>query len=101
MYAYTRFETRVVFYKRQLWTFNETIRDIGLNESYCYMWHEGLARRRLNQIASILYKFVLEKVPNSVTYLVTYSDTCWPKSQYKRGHYVYVSNSKSSIFRDN
>jgi len=49
-------KTNIVFYKRQLWTYNETIRDIGLNESFCYMWHEAIAGRGSNQIASVLYK---------------------------------------------
>jgi len=69
-------KTNVVFYKRQFWTYNETIRDIVLKETYCYMWHEALAGRGSNQIASILYKYILEKIPNSITHLVTYSDTC-------------------------
>lgn len=38
-------KTNVVFYKRQLWIYNETIRDIGLKETYCYIWHKALARR--------------------------------------------------------
>lgn len=69
-------KTNIVFYKRQLWTYNETIRDIGLNKSYCYMWHEALAGRGSNQIASILYKFIEDNIPNTVTHLITYSDTC-------------------------
>lgn len=69
-------KTNVVFYKRQLWTYNETIRDIGSKESYCYMWHEGLAGRGSNEIGSILYKHVMEKIPNSINHLITYSDTC-------------------------
>ncbi|KAL5238996.1 hypothetical protein ACI65C_006406 [Semiaphis heraclei] len=69
-------KTNVVFYKRQLWTYNETIRDIGSKESYCYMWHEGLAGRGSNEIDSILYKYIMEKIPNSINHLITYSDTC-------------------------
>lgn len=70
-------KTSVIFYKRQLWTFNEIIRNIGFKESYCYMWREGSAGRGSNEIASILYRYVLKKVPNSsITHLVTYSDIC-------------------------
>jgi len=68
-------KTNIVFYKRQLWTYNETIRDIGLNKSICYMWHEAIAGRGSNQIASILYKFIEENIQNTITHLITYSDT--------------------------
>jgi len=69
-------KTNIVFYKRQLWTYNETIRDIGLNKSFCYMWHEAIAGRGSNQIASVLYKFIQENIQNTITHLITYSDTC-------------------------
>lgn len=69
-------KTNIVFYKRQLWTYNETIRDLGKNESYCYMWHEALAGRGSIEVASILYKFIQGKIDNNITHLITYSDTC-------------------------
>lgn len=51
---------------------------LDFKETYCYMWHEALAGRGSNRIfkSSILYKYILEKIPNSITHLVTYSDTC-------------------------
>jgi len=69
-------KTNIVFYKRQLWTYNETIRDLSKNESYCYMWHEAIARRGSIEVASILYKFIQGKIDNNITHLITYSDTC-------------------------
>ncbi|KAE9542460.1 hypothetical protein AGLY_003321 [Aphis glycines] len=60
----------------KLWTYNETIRDLGKNESYYYMWHEALARRGSIEVASILYKFIQGKIDNNITHLITYSDTC-------------------------
>lgn len=69
-------KANVVFYKKLLWTYNETIRDIGSKESYCYMWHEGLAGRGSNEIGSILYKHIMEKIPKFINHLITYSDTC-------------------------
>jgi len=40
------------------------------------MWHEGLTGRGSNEIGSILYKHIMKKIPISVNYLITYSDTC-------------------------
>lgn len=65
-----------VFYEWQLWTYNETIRDIEFNTSYCYVCHETGSVRRSDQTASVLYKFIEDNVSNHITHLITYADTC-------------------------
>lgn len=68
--------TNEIYYKRQLWTFNGTIRDTTEGITYCYMWHEGISGRGSNNIASCLYKHIQDNIPNTITHLKTYSDTC-------------------------
>jgi hypothetical protein len=57
------------------------IKDVGSKESYCYMWHVGLASRGSNEISLILYKHIIEKIPNqSFGYIFRYM--CRPKSEH-------------------
>ncbi|CAH1226555.1 unnamed protein product [Diabrotica balteata] len=65
----------VSFYKRKLWTFNLTIRNITTKRTYCYVWHEGVAQRGADEIASCLFQFIKD-LPEEVEKLVLYSDTC-------------------------
>lgn len=67
----------VSFYKRLLSTYNLTIRDCTVDGSTtcCFIWHEGIGKRGSEEIASSVLR-KLQSLPESVTHVITYSDTC-------------------------
>lgn len=66
----------VIFYKRQLWTFNLTIHNNKTGNAVCYVWYETIAGRGANQIASCIYKHLLNYLPEQSRHVILYSDTC-------------------------
>lgn len=70
-----KLETSIVFYKRQLWTYNFCIHDMVTNASYMFLWSEDTAKRGSEEIMSCVFKFV-STLPASVRNLIIYSDSC-------------------------
>ena len=70
--------TNEVFYKRQLATYNCGIHDCGNNKGYFHMWHECVASRGSQEIASCLSTWIRNlwnrnEIPPR---LIAYADSC-------------------------
>jgi len=67
-------EVSVLFYKRKLSVYNFTIYELGNSDGHCYMWHEGLAKRGGNDMATCVFKFATTKASGGVLELQFFSD---------------------------
>ena len=69
--------TNVVFYKRQLWTYNLGIHDGKSDRACMHMWHEAVASRGSNEVGSSILKYLRDiNMSPTTTHLITYSDSC-------------------------
>ena len=66
--------TNVVFYKRQLWTYNLGMHD-GKTSTAMHVWHEALASHGSNEVASCLLKH-LNEINTEASNLILYSNSC-------------------------
>ena len=67
--------TNIVFYKRQLWTYNLGIHDCKTSKAYMHMWHEGIASRGSQEVASCLCHYLKGSGP-AAKQLIAFSDAC-------------------------
>jgi len=67
--------TNVVFYERQLWTYNLGIHNCGTESVHMHLWHKGMASRGSHKIASCILRYLKDTSPTA-THLITYSDSC-------------------------
>ena len=67
--------TNIVFYKRQLWTYNLGIHDCKTSKAYMHMWHEGIASRGSQEIGSCLCCH-LKQSGSTAKQLIAFSDAC-------------------------
>ena len=70
-----KISTSIVFYKRQLWTYNFGIHSCSDGKGYMFMWPECVASRGSFEICSSILKY-LQLRTSDATHLIVYSDAC-------------------------
>lgn len=65
-----------IFYYRQLWVNCFCITDLKTNTSTVYMYHEGIAKKGGNEVASLLVDFLQQHIPKTAKELHIFSDAC-------------------------
>lgn len=82
------------YYKSKYSTYNFTVYDIGNNEGYCYVWHEQIAKRGPNEIASCLWKFLDLQKSKNIRKVVFYSDNCGGQN---RNRFIFAMLALASL----
>ena len=67
--------TNIVFYKRQLWTYNLGIHDCKTSKAYMHMWHKATASRGSQEVASCLHRH-FKSNRSTAKQLIAFSDAC-------------------------
>lgn len=70
-----KLSTSVVFYKRQMWTYNFGIHECASEKGYMYVWPECIASRGSQEIASCLLRH-FSMANSQASHLIVFSDAC-------------------------
>lgn len=64
------------YYSRKLRVYNFTVYDMAKKEGTCMVWNESVGNRGANEIASGLYRFMLQKITAGTKEFKFFSDSC-------------------------
>lgn len=67
--------TNDVYYKRQLSMYSFNIHVLSSNQSFFYVYHEGIAKKSPNEIASFLFHFINNYLDDDVEQLQIFCDS--------------------------
>lgn len=67
--------TNIVFYKRQMWTYNLGIHNCSNEKGYMYMWPETIASRGCQEVGSCLLQH-FKSFHSQAQHLIVFSDAC-------------------------
>ena len=80
-----------VFYKRKLNVYNFTIYNMGLHEGHCYVWHESIAGKGANEIASHVYDYLCKtSASGEIKLFKFWSDNCASQNKNRMLFGMYV-----------
>lgn len=71
-----------LYYRKMLNVYNFTIFDSFKNDGYCYIWDKCNGKEGSAEVGSCLIKY-LKQLPESVSHVTTYSDTCGGQNRNK------------------
>jgi len=72
-----------LFYRRKLSTYNLTVYDAGTKAGFCYMWHEGVGKRGVNNVASCVWHYINHMNEQSKNEFHFFTDNCCGQNKNK------------------
>lgn len=86
----------VFYYKSKLNVFNFTIYNICSRDANCFVWHEGIGHRGVNELGTCVYRFLKEKANQEESIdVIFYSDNCAGQQKNKFMFSLYIHAVRS------
>ena len=83
-----------LYYKRKLSIYNFTIYDLATEGGRCFVWNKTTGKRRANEIASCVWKFIQIKIAEGCNEFRFYTDNCGGQN---RNSILYIMYQKASL----